>query len=156
MQREEITRRRFVVGTAAAAMIVPRHVLGGQGRQAPSDRLNIAVIGAGGQGTSDAVELVTGGENIVALADVDFGHVDQGLARRIKDREGKPIPAFVKLQEAYAKAKRYSDYRRMLEEQKDINAVLVDARSYSCGGGPSRHGVREARLCGEAADVYGL
>lgn len=128
MQPEKITRRRFVAGaagTAFGAMIVPRHVLGGPGQQAPSDRLNIAVIGAGAQGATDAAELVEGGENIVALADVDFGFVDQAVARRTRDRDGNPSPGFVKLQEAYAKAKRYSDFRRMLEQEKDIDAVLV-------------------------------
>lgn len=128
MTRDRITRRTFVTGTAGAALgltIVPRQVLGGSGQQAPSDRLNIAVIGAGGQGASDTVELVAGGENIVALADVDFTHVDEGVARRTRDREGNPVPANVKLQEAYARTKRYSDFRRMLEERKEIDAVLI-------------------------------
>jgi predicted dehydrogenase len=106
-------------------MIVPRHVLGGPGYQAPSDKLNIAVVGCGGQGAVDAAELVAGGENIVALADVDFGYVDQAVARRLKGRDGNPNPAFIKLQEAYAKAKRYADFRKMLEEQKDIDAVVI-------------------------------
>ena len=37
-------------------MIVPRHVLGGKGFVAPSDKLNIAGIGAGGKGESDLAE----------------------------------------------------------------------------------------------------
>jgi predicted dehydrogenase len=100
-------------------------VLGGTGYQSPSDKLNIAIIGAGGQGASDASELVAGGENIVAVADVDFGYVDRETARRTKDRSGNPAPAWIKLQEAYAKAKRHNDFRRMLEQQKDIDAVLI-------------------------------
>lgn len=123
MKQNRLSRRNFVAGTAGAAvgaMIVPRHVLGGTGNLAPSDKLNVAVIGCGGQGASDATELVAGGENIVALADVDFGYVDAAVARRAKNNEKNQ-----KLQEAYNKAKRYADFRVMLEQQKDIDAVLV-------------------------------
>src|SRR5215831_14794337 len=92
MKRDKITRRKFVAGTTGAAvgaMIVPRHAVGGTGYVAPSDKLNVAIIGCGGQGASDATELVAGGENIVALADVDFGYVDKAVAERTKDREGR-------------------------------------------------------------------
>ena len=128
MQKDKITRRKFVAGTTGAtlaAMIVPRHVLGGIGYQAPSDTVNIAVVGCGAQGASDATELVAGGQNIVALADVDFGFVDRAVARRAVGREGQPNQNGIKLQEAYKKAKRYADFRKMLESQKDIEGVLV-------------------------------
>src|SRR5262245_43101257 len=128
MKRDKITRRKFVAGTTGAAvgaMIVPRHVLGGPGYQQPSDKLNDAVIGCGGQGAADATELVIGGENIVALADVDFGYVDRACAERAKNRDGSPNANAVKLQEAYNKAKRYADFRKMLDEQKDIDGVIV-------------------------------
>jgi len=52
-----ITRRRFIATTTAAAAgftIVPRHVLGGPGCVAPSDKVNVALIGAGGQGRANA------------------------------------------------------------------------------------------------------
>ncbi len=128
MKRDKITRRKFVAGTTGAAvgaMIVPRHALGGPGYIAPSDKLNVAVIGCGGQGASDSTELVAGGENIVALADVDFGYVDRAVAERAKNRDGSANEQNVKLQEAYSKAKRYDDFRKMLDQQKDIDAVLV-------------------------------
>ena len=51
------TRREFLTTTAAAAAaftIVPRHVLGGPRFVAPSDKVNIALIGAGGQGRTNA------------------------------------------------------------------------------------------------------
>ena len=47
------SRRRFIRNTGLAAAgfyIVPRHVLGGKGFVAPSDKLLIAGIGAGGKG----------------------------------------------------------------------------------------------------------
>ena len=128
MGQDRFSRRKFVTGTTATALgatILPRHVLGGPGWQSPSDRLNIAIVGAGARGASDAAELVKGGEEIVALADVDLDFVESSVARRTKDRDGNPNPSFIKLQSAYSKAKRYSDFRRMLERQKDIDAVVV-------------------------------
>jgi predicted dehydrogenase len=128
MRQNAITRRGFVAtnaGAAFGAMIVPRHVLGGAGYHAPSDTVNIAVVGCGGQGSSDATEFVKGGQNIVALADVDFGFVDQAVEGRTRGRDGQPNQDGVKLKEAYQKAKRYADFRKMLEEQKDIDAVVV-------------------------------
>ncbi len=128
MSKDKITRRKFVAGTtgaAVSAMIVPRHVLGGPGYQAPSDTVNIAVVGCGGQGAADASELVAGGQNIVALADVDFRYVDGEVGRRTRGRDGQPNQNAIKLQEAYGKAKRHADFRKMLEQQKDIDGVIV-------------------------------
>ena len=47
------TRRTFLQNStlgAAGISIVPRHVLGGPGYIAPSDQVNIALVGAGGRG----------------------------------------------------------------------------------------------------------
>ncbi len=104
--RESINRRQFMGGLAAATAftIVPRKVLGGPGYQAPSDTLNIACVGAGGMGQNNVNEMAT--ENIVALCDVDWKLT---------------APVF----EKYPKARRYKDYRAMLDEQKDIDAVII-------------------------------
>ncbi len=148
MKQKKVTRRKFVAGTggvAAAAMIVPRHVLGGVGYNAPSDTVNVALIGCGGQGKTDSAELVAGGQNLVALCDVDFGYVDREIENMTRVRGPRPgaggaAPQMseqmqrmmeerrqqgAKLQEAYKNAKRYADFRKMLEQQKDIDAVLV-------------------------------
>jgi predicted dehydrogenase len=128
MKQDKITRRTFVAasaGAALSAMIVPRHVLGGTGYDAPSDTVNFALIGCGGQGKPDAMELITGGQNLVALADVDYGFVDREVALRTKTSDGKPNEPMLKLQEAYNKARRYADFRKMLEQQKDIDAIVV-------------------------------
>jgi predicted dehydrogenase len=48
-----VTRRTFLAGagaTAAALAVVPRHILGGEGGIAPSEKVNIACIGVGAQG----------------------------------------------------------------------------------------------------------
>jgi predicted dehydrogenase len=103
-QPSRISRRAFAGGVAASAMLIPRHVLGGQGQIAPSDKLNIAAIGAGGMGGSNLERCA--GENIVALCDVDDVRAAKTYAR-------------------FPDAKRYKDFRKMLEAQKDIEAVIV-------------------------------
>jgi hypothetical protein len=79
-----ISRRKFVANvaaTTAAVTIVPRHVLG-KGFVAPSDRLNIAGVGVGGQGRINLLNCGLG-NNIVALCDVDWGYAGRrGTARR--------------------------------------------------------------------------
>src|SRR5437899_9571014 len=104
MEDKKISRRALVAGTAGL-MIVPRHVLGGPGYTPPSERLNVAVVGCGGQGMSDAEELILGDQNIVALADVDFNYVDKNVARRGVDRNGRASESGQKVAQAYGKAK---------------------------------------------------
>ena len=77
-----LPRRRFLASAAAATAgftIVPRHVLGGQGQVAPSDKLNIAAVGIGGMGKENLKRLET--ENIVALCDVDFAFAEPVFAK---------------------------------------------------------------------------
>ncbi len=102
----KISRRDFMGAAAAAAVltIVPPHVLGGPRRIPPSEKLNIAGVGIGGRGAGDLDEVST--ENIVALCDVD----DKNAAKTF---------------ERYPNAKRYRDFRKMLDTQKDIDAVIV-------------------------------
>ena len=119
-------RRDFVktAGLALGATILPRRVLG-MGWQAPSATLNIALIGAGGRGL-EVMSQLAGTENIVAVCDVDFAYVDRSVEGRVRPRNGRePSPENVKLGDAYTKATRYGDFRRMLEERKDIDAVVV-------------------------------
>src|SRR4029077_18322215 len=67
-----------VAATGAGFAIVPRHVLG-RGFTAPSDTLNVAAVGVGGQGRSDLINLAS--ENVVALCDVDWDYADKGFAQ---------------------------------------------------------------------------
>jgi len=101
-----MTRRGFVGAAAAGASfaVVPASVLGGNGQKSPGEKLNIAAVGVGGMGAANLSRVED--ENIVALCDVDdeyAGHV------------------FKK----YPRARRWKDFRRMLEEQKNIDAVIV-------------------------------
>ncbi|MFZ5720594.1 MAG: Gfo/Idh/MocA family protein [Pseudomonadota bacterium] len=111
-----LTRRGLLGAGAAAALAAPALA---QRRLAPNDRVNVAVIGAGGQGASNAAKLVD--QNIVALADVDYGRVNRSLL----DRDFRPIPERIPLREAYDGAERFADYRRMFDARKDIDAVVI-------------------------------
>ncbi len=142
------SRRNFIRNIAAAGAgltIVPRHVLG-RGFAAPSDRLNIAGVGVGGQGRTNLVNVAT--ENLVAMCDVDWNFANRGFDRlaadiqrgndRLEGKSGTPLTALerprlasqiertVRLKdELLPRAKRYQDYREMLDRQKDIEAVIV-------------------------------
>ncbi len=162
-----MSRRQFLagsVGTAAAVSIVPRHVLG-RGLQAPSDAVNVAVVGVAGMGANNTRAVMS--QNVVALCDVDTAMLDARLARWTQEAGGgagaagggpragnRPavkgwdtwkdwgttkaqldanarVPAedaAANLQKFVASAsriRRYADYRVMLEQQKDIDAVII-------------------------------
>jgi len=123
---EDLTRRDFVSTSSKLAfggMIVPRHVLGGPGYRAPSDTLNIGIVGAGGQGAENAQAL--GSQNIVAVCDVDFRLVESKIAERMNDGGGNPRPPGVRWAEQYERAAKYSHYEAMLDEQADLDAVVI-------------------------------
>ena len=128
-----VSRRAFVKGSATTAaalalapMIVPRHVLG-MGFQAPSDTLNVAMVGIGGMGMSNLQALIAAGVNIVAICDADFAYVERSLAGRMRPPQGQtePTAAALQLKAVYEKAAKYTDYRVMLEKQRDIEAVSI-------------------------------
>lgn len=121
MTDSSISRRAFVGGAAAAAgaALAPARAMAAARKLAASDRVNIAVIGAGGMGAQNMSKLT--GQNIVALADADFAHVEESL----RDENGALRPERAALKEAYDKAPKFADYRRMLDRRKDIDAVLI-------------------------------
>ena len=103
MQRRTFLKASGI--TIPAFYVFPRHVLGGKGFRAPSDKLNIASVGAGGV-CKNYIENCNS-ENIVALCDVD----DDRAAETFK---------------IYPDAKRYKDFRIMFDkEDKNIDAVIV-------------------------------
>src|SRR4030042_3090561 len=85
--QRQFSRRSFMSGAAVAAACtsVPRHVLGGAGNTAPSEKLNIAGIGVAGRGAGDIGEVSS--ENIVALCDVDFRHAAEKFQQDPKGRK---------------------------------------------------------------------
>ena len=68
------TRRDFMKTSAAvsAFTFLPRHVFGGRGYVAPSEKVNIAIVGAGGQGRTNTKGLLQHNDvQIVAVCDVN-------------------------------------------------------------------------------------
>ncbi|MCX5645624.1 MAG: Gfo/Idh/MocA family oxidoreductase [Phycisphaerae bacterium] len=153
MNEKKLTRRDFVSAAAgvAAFTIVPRSVLGGAGQTPPSEKINIAGVGVGGQGGHDIQQLES--QNIVALCDVDWQHAS-GCFKR------------------YPNAKKYKDFREMLDkEDKNIDGVVVGTPDHLhapismaaikrgkhvyCEK-PLTHTVRESKLLAEAAREHNV
>jgi predicted dehydrogenase len=169
MGLDAINRRDFLkAGSAGAALfhIVPSFVLGQNGQTPPSGKLNIAAVGVGGMGRGNLRAICTplseridgqwpdpNAQNIVALCDVDW------------DYAGKTF-------DEYPEAKRYKDYRVMLDEMGDkIDAVLIATpdHTHACIAmecmrrgkhvyvqKPLTKTVYEARVLTEAAKKYGV
>ena len=149
------SRRNFLKNTSLAAagfMIVPRHVLGGPGFLAPSDRLVVAGVGVGGKGRSDLASFHKSGKaDIGYLCDVD----DRMAETSVK---------------AFPKAKYYKDWREMFDkESKHFDAVSVSTPDHNHAviamaamqrgkhvyvQKPMTHDIYEARQLTEAAARY--
>jgi len=131
----DLSRRRFIQQASAAAVsatLVPRRVLGGAGYTPPSETLNVAIIGSGGQGLHNMRALLAEDDvQIVAVADVmeeaDYSQFYYGgTAGRIpalkmvdrKTAEGQEAGQNKKCQG-------YVDFRKMLDIEKSIDAVLI-------------------------------
>jgi len=148
------SRRKFIRNASIAGagfFIVPRHVVG-RGFIAPSDKLRIAGIGAGGKGQSDLAEFAKSPNvTIVALCDVD-------------DRQA------VKSRQSFPTAPYYKDFRVMLEKEKNnIDAVSISTPDHTHAVAtiaamqlgkhvytqkPLTHDIYEARMLTEAAKRY--
>src|SRR5688500_5765381 len=129
-ERPEFSRRQFLGNaavTAAAATaisIVPRHVLGGPTFVPPSEKVNIAIIGAGGQGRTNARALFNEGDaQIIALADPAEETNLEPFYYKGKAGSG---PVKAEIEKKYAektpnyKCAVYQDFRVMLEKEKEI------------------------------------
>ena len=127
MTQDNITRRRFVVGMTGAlpAPWSCRVMCWAGPATSRRARRSTSPSSAAAARARRRGEILAGGQNIVALADVDFGYVDAAMAGRPGAAMASRTRPPLKLQEAYGKAKRYDDYRKMLEEQKDIDGVVV-------------------------------
>jgi hypothetical protein len=145
-------RRLFLRRASALAIgvqIVPRYVIG-QGQIPPSEKLNIAGIGVGGQG--GGVLNDTKSENIVALCDVDWAKADHTF-------------------KVFPEAEQFKDYRVLLKKRKDIEAVMIATPDHmhapitlaALRAGkhvyvekPMAHSIEEARLMTRVAKETGL
>ena len=144
-----ITRRGFLKTTAAATAytILPS---GLARTYKANEKVNVGIIGPGGVGGGNRREIAGVGGNIVALCDVDRNT----LARAAKE---------------HPEAKTWVDFRKMLQQQKEIDAVMISTPDHThapasmmaikLGKGvatekPLTHSVYEARALGEAAKKY--
>src|SRR6185436_7402058 len=131
LTRPEITRRKFLGATAtgvAAFTIIPRHVLGGPKYVSPSEKVNIAIIGAGGQGKTNMRSLLNEPEaQIIAVCDpreeADYSKFYyRGNAGR------KPVKADIEKHYSEKtpnfRCAEYEDFRQMLEKEKAVDAIL--------------------------------
>ena len=100
--------RRESLKTAAAFMILPAGLARGY---AANEKLNLGIIGLAGQGERDAQALKGMGQNIAALCDVDS---------EVLDLRGPKYP----------NAKKYTDFRRMIEREK-LDGVVVATPDHS-------------------------
>jgi predicted dehydrogenase len=97
-----MTRRESLKKAAGALMILPAGLARGY---AANEKLNLGIIGLAGMGAIDARTLNGLGENISALCDVDSTMLELRA----------PL---------YPKAKRYTDFRKMIEKEK-LDGVVV-------------------------------
>ena len=155
--------------------LVPRHVLGGPRFVAPSETINLAIIGCGGQGRTNVRALFQHKDvRIVAVADpIEHHNLDafyyKGLAGR--------LPLKAEIEKHYStgssshKVAEYEDFRVMLEKEPGIDAVLcatpdhlhayVCVRAMRAGKHvycekPLTHNVWEARRVAQVAKETGV
>jgi predicted dehydrogenase len=174
--KKSLSRRNFLKTTAAASAaltIIPSVAMGKRlGHQAPSDTLNVALIGSGNQGSGDitsickpeventapnafAMSAKPGTEKLVAVCDVDWGY-------------GPVQGTFGK----FPSAKKYKDWRVMYDEMgKSIDAVVVATADHNHANPtatamtlgkhvycekPLTHTIYESRLLTKLAAKYDL
>jgi predicted dehydrogenase len=130
-----MSRRNFIGGaaaTTAAFSVVPRYVLGRSGSAPPSEKLNIAIIGTGGQGTHN-IRALLGQSDVQVMAICDVNE-ESDYSRFYYGGTAGRKPAQKLIEKHYASQKSrgqykgcacYIDFRKMLEKEKAIDAVLV-------------------------------
>jgi predicted dehydrogenase len=172
------TRREFIQTTAAAAAaftILPRHVLGGPRFVAPSDKVNVAIIGAGGQGRTNCRALFQEEAcQVIAIADPAE---EWDLSRWYYGGKSGRGPVKAEVEKHYADktpnhtCATYEDFRVMLEKEKAIDAVLIATPDHNhayvsilamkagkhvyCEK-PLTHNLREARIVARVAKETGV
>jgi predicted dehydrogenase len=143
------TRRAFLKsGILAGAVTIGFPAI--VSSRSPSSKLNIAIIGAGGRGNSNMGAVSS--ENIAALCDVNSDYLGKAA-------------------EKFPAARKYRDFRKLYDEAKDVDAVVVSTTEHThalatlpalqlkkhvfCEK-PLTHDVREARIITEAAREAGV
>jgi predicted dehydrogenase len=156
-KEKQIPRRAFIGRAASAAAlftIIPRHVMGGAGYTAPSEKITTACIGVGSQGTRVMTNFLKQPDvQIISVCDVNkesSDYVEWG-EHELRDRVRKLLessswgedfkgptagrePSRRIVERCYATRKTsgtykgctaYTDFRELLEKEKDLDAVIV-------------------------------
>ena len=142
MSKNKLSRRTFLkkgaVATAAASLfptVVPASVLGRNGAIAPSDRIVMGLIGAGGMGTHNMGQFLNKkSAQVVAVCDVDNRHLKRAknkIDKRYKNND----------------ARTYRDYREFLEKEK-LDAVIMALPDHW-------HGIIATSTANKGLDIYG-
>ena len=150
--RKKFSRRDFLSTTAAvgASLASARLLRGVPAGYSAAEKVHVGHIGATGKGRDDEKGVTDAGGVVVALCDVDSAHTAEAA-------------------HAYPNARLHTDFRKMLDEQKDIDAVCVSipdhmhayASIWAMERGkhvycqkPLTHDIFEARQMREAAQHY--
>lgn len=134
--KSQLTRRKFIINTAAlsAVFIIPRHVLGGKGFIAPSDRITLGFIGNGRQGHNLLhAFLGTGEVRVLATSDVYKSKRDHFKEQVESKQSSKGCDT-------------YNDFRELLD-RKDIDAVVIASPDFW-------HAVHAVRAAEAGKDIY--
>jgi hypothetical protein len=154
--KSDVNRRKFIGCAVASGVvcIVPRHVLGGAGHVAPSEKITLANIGMGTQGFRELGGLLDEPQiQIVAVCDPNTDSNDyvewgkDGMRNTIRKYLGDPswrenqsgcpggrevgrqvVDAYYANQRSTEKFKAcsaYADFRELLEKEKDLDAVKI-------------------------------
>jgi len=161
MSESNVSRRAFLATTAGALIATSASAKAGKGKKkkkirvksrtvSPNEKLNVAAIGAGGKGRSDIKACQD--ENVVALCDPDWERAAESFER-------------------FPNAKKFKDYRVMLDEMPEIDAVTISTPDHTHAPAaymamlmgkhvfvqkPLTHTVAEARLLTEIARKTGV
>ena len=147
-----INRRRFLVQASATASLLGFPAI--VSARSPNQKINLAIIGAGGRGAANLGAVTANPDlvNIVALCDVDSRALDGAGAR-------------------FPGAGKYKDFRKLYDERKDIDAVVVSTPEHTHAYAtlpalqrklpvycekPLTHNVGEAAIIMEAARKAGV
>ncbi len=145
-------RRDFLKGSAAASGFWIAGVQRGFGQEkSPNAKLNVAFIGVGGRGGAH-VGSIGPAENTVALCDTFAPNLEKAAAK-------------------FPGAKKYVDFRKMWDDEKSFDAVVVSTAEHTHAFAtlpalqlkkhvycekPLTHGIWEARVIAEAAAKAGV
>jgi len=122
-----MTRRDYLKSSAAAAAVFTILPAGLARGYAANEKVNVGIIGSGGRGGANLQGVAELGENIVALCDVDRGHLE-GARRNHPD------------------ARTYADFRELLTQEKGLDAVVVSTPDH-CHAAASVMAMKQGLHC---------